>query len=222
MHRSGSYEMDTVLCFSITVGLRILGQICCPRNATSGNPCDPEGRNRTPSDVMSMLLGSDIQENDENEDSDFFIETEESEDSSSDFDSDIGDRDFHKPPHVLPSRNVLDVNHDYSHGSMDEDPRMMAFFDSLVQREVEGWTSNTDLSDDLDDNAPGSGLDDDDTETTTTTTQSSLPHLYKRAYIKCSDAVNFDVAMFEIRGASLSVKATADIMVHDTSSSCNI
>ncbi|XP_045133185.1 DDB1- and CUL4-associated factor 5-like isoform X1 [Portunus trituberculatus] len=78
---------------------------------------------------------------------------------------------------VMESGQVLgDVNHDYSHGSMDEDPRMMAFFDSLVQREVEGWTSNTDLSDDLDDNAPGSGLDDDDTETTTTTTQSSLSH----------------------------------------------
>lgn len=66
-----------------------------------------------------------------------------------------------------------DVNHDYSHGSMDEDPRMMAFFDSLVQREVEGWTSNTDLSDDIDNDAQGSG-NDDDTETTTTTTQSSF------------------------------------------------
>ncbi|XP_066959054.1 DDB1- and CUL4-associated factor 5-like isoform X2 [Macrobrachium rosenbergii] len=44
-----------------------------------------------------------------------------------------------------------DVNHDYSHGSTDEDPRMMAFFDSLVQRELEGWTSNTDLSDDQED-----------------------------------------------------------------------
>lgn len=46
---------------------------------------------------------------------------------------------------------------------------MMAFFDSLVQREVEGWTSNTDLSDDT--QHPLSGPDDDDT---TTTTQSSL------------------------------------------------
>lgn len=58
---------------------------------------------------------------------------------------------------------------------MDEDPRMMAFFGSLVQREVEGWTSNTDLSDDLDNDAQGSGHDDDDTETTTTT-QSSFSH----------------------------------------------
>ncbi|KAG0721406.1 DDB1- and CUL4-associated factor 5 [Chionoecetes opilio] len=75
---------------------------------------------------------------------------------------------------VMESGQVLgDVNHDYSHGSVDEDPRMMAFFDSLVQREVEGWTSNTDLSDDLDNDAQGSGHDDDDT---TTTTQSSLSH----------------------------------------------
>ncbi|KAK7079501.1 hypothetical protein SK128_006608 [Halocaridina rubra] len=55
-----------------------------------------------------------------------------------------------------------DVNHDYSHGSTKEDPRMMAFFDSLVQREVEGWTSNTDLSDD---SVNLFGLED-DTETT--------------------------------------------------------
>lgn len=48
----------------------------------------------------------------------------------------------------------------------------MAFFDSLVQREVEGWTSNTDLSDDIDNEPQTSGHDDDDTETTTT--QSSL------------------------------------------------
>ncbi|XP_071545634.1 uncharacterized protein [Panulirus ornatus] len=74
---------------------------------------------------------------------------------------------------VMESGQVVgDVNHDYSHGSTDEDPRMMAFFDSLVQREVEGWTSNTDLSDDLDNDAQISGQDDDDTETTTT--QSSL------------------------------------------------
>lgn len=63
------------------------------------------------------------------------------------------------------------MNHDYSHGSMEEDPRMMAFFDSLVQREVEGWTSNTDLSDDVDNDAQFSGVDD-DTETTTTTQSS--------------------------------------------------
>lgn len=43
---------------------------------------------------------------------------------------------------------------------------MMAFFDSLVQREVEGWTSNTDLSDDLENDAgQGSGQDDNDRET---------------------------------------------------------
>lgn len=34
------------------------------------------------------------------------------------------------------------VAHDYTHRSMSEDPRMMAFFDSLVQREIEGWNSD--------------------------------------------------------------------------------
>lgn len=33
------------------------------------------------------------------------------------------------------------MTHDYSHQSTREDPRMMAFFDSLVQREIEGWSS---------------------------------------------------------------------------------
>ncbi|XP_015609773.1 DDB1- and CUL4-associated factor 5 [Cephus cinctus] len=33
------------------------------------------------------------------------------------------------------------MTHDYSQQSTREDPRMMAFFDSLVQREIEGWSS---------------------------------------------------------------------------------
>ena len=39
------------------------------------------------------------------------------------------------------------VSHDYTNGNTAEDPRMMAFFDSLVQREVEGWTTNTEDED---------------------------------------------------------------------------
>ncbi|XP_034941352.1 DDB1- and CUL4-associated factor 5 [Chelonus insularis] len=38
-------------------------------------------------------------------------------------------------------RNGQFMTHDYSHQSTHEDPRMMAFFDSLVQREIEGWSS---------------------------------------------------------------------------------
>lgn len=34
------------------------------------------------------------------------------------------------------------MTHDYSNQNTHEDPRMMAFFDSLVQREIEGWNSN--------------------------------------------------------------------------------
>lgn len=36
------------------------------------------------------------------------------------------------------------VSHDYSHQSTQEDSRMMAFFDSLVQREIEGWHMSDD------------------------------------------------------------------------------
>ncbi|XP_001848250.2 DDB1- and CUL4-associated factor 5 [Culex quinquefasciatus] len=37
----------------------------------------------------------------------------------------------------------LNMTHDYSHQSTSEDPRMMAFFDYLVQQEIEGWNSET-------------------------------------------------------------------------------
>ncbi|XP_058809986.1 DDB1- and CUL4-associated factor 5 [Phymastichus coffea] len=40
---------------------------------------------------------------------------------------------------VLQSNQFM--THDYSHQSTDEDQRMMAFFDSLVQREIQNWSS---------------------------------------------------------------------------------
>lgn len=36
------------------------------------------------------------------------------------------------------------LSHDYESLSVQEDPRMMAFFDSLVRREIEGWSSDSD------------------------------------------------------------------------------
>jgi len=41
-------------------------------------------------------------------------------------------------------RNGHAMAHDYSHQSTDEDPHMIAFFDSLVRRERDGWTSDDD------------------------------------------------------------------------------
>ncbi|XP_037046872.1 DDB1- and CUL4-associated factor 5 [Bradysia coprophila] len=38
--------------------------------------------------------------------------------------------------------------HDYTQQNTTEDPRMMAFFDSLVQREIEGWNSSEDTDSD--------------------------------------------------------------------------
>ena len=35
-------------------------------------------------------------------------------------------------------RNGHFMTHNYTNASMEEDPKMMAFFDSLVQRELEG------------------------------------------------------------------------------------
>lgn len=39
-------------------------------------------------------------------------------------------------------RSGATMTHDYTNQSTDENPRMMAFFDSLVQREIEGWSSS--------------------------------------------------------------------------------
>ena len=33
------------------------------------------------------------------------------------------------------------MTHDYSHQNTNEDPRRIAFFDYLVQQEIEGWSS---------------------------------------------------------------------------------
>lgn len=33
------------------------------------------------------------------------------------------------------------MTHDYSNQNTNEDPRMIAFFDYLVQQEIEGWSS---------------------------------------------------------------------------------
>ncbi|WAR18248.1 DCAF5-like protein [Mya arenaria] len=45
---------------------------------------------------------------------------------------------------VLQDGHVM--SHDYSQESTEEDPRMMAFFDSLVQRELDGWSSDDSMS----------------------------------------------------------------------------
>jgi len=57
-------------------------------------------------------------------------------------------------------RNGHAMAHDYSQQSTDEDPHMIAFFDSLVRRERDGWTSEEDdesLS--RDDDIDGHALD---------------------------------------------------------------
>ncbi|KAK4884518.1 hypothetical protein RN001_000789 [Aquatica leii] len=38
------------------------------------------------------------------------------------------------------------ISHDYSDQSTQEDSRMMAFFDSLIQREIEGWDSQSEVT----------------------------------------------------------------------------
>lgn len=53
----------------------------------------------------------------------------------------------------------MNVTHDYSNQNTTEDPRMMAFFDSLVQREIEGWNSDDDNFDESDDKSSAHSSD---------------------------------------------------------------
>ena len=45
------------------------------------------------------------------------------------------------------------VSHDYSSQSVEENPQMMAFFDSLVQREIEGFEGSSSSSSSSDEEA---------------------------------------------------------------------
>lgn len=51
------------------------------------------------------------------------------------------------------------MTHDYTNQNTNEDPRMIAFFDFLVQQEIEGWSSDRSRSNHHTDNSlsrPGS------------------------------------------------------------------
>ncbi|KAL7301518.1 hypothetical protein TKK_0005952 [Trichogramma kaykai] len=82
------------------------------------------------------------------------------------------------------------MTHDYSHECTDEDQRMMAFFDSLVQREIESWSSressssnsSTEIENDNDFSDRSSSEDLIVLELSSSSPSSST-HLHVRAYI---------------------------------------
>lgn len=60
------------------------------------------------------------------------------------------------------------MTHDYSTQNTNEDPRMMAFFDYLVQQEIEGWNESSNQSEsDHSDNTSRPDSPTSDTEPTT-------------------------------------------------------
>lgn len=76
------------------------------------------------------------------------------------------------------------MTHDYSQQSTAEDPRMMAFFDSLVQREIEGWNSEDNLS------SPQSPSD---AENVSRSERSSSPSEGKKQLIKVSEVKQWNL-----------------------------
>lgn len=60
------------------------------------------------------------------------------------------------------------MTHDYSNQNTHEDPRMIAFFDYLVQQEIEGWSSESpnQSSDRTSENSSRPGSPTSDTEPT--------------------------------------------------------
>lgn len=67
------------------------------------------------------------------------------------------------------------MTHDYSNQNTNEDPRMMAFFDYLVQQEIEGWNSESSESSDhsSDNSSRPDSQETSDTEPPTTFTQTA-------------------------------------------------
>ena len=57
------------------------------------------------------------------------------------------------------------ISHDYSSESTRENPRMMAFFDSLVQREIEGWNTSEEETEDTDTEYSNTVEDGDESDT---------------------------------------------------------
>lgn len=60
------------------------------------------------------------------------------------------------------------MTHDYSNQNTNEDPRMIAFFDYLVQQEIEGWSGeSSNQSSHTSENSSRPGSPTSDTEPTT-------------------------------------------------------
>jgi WD repeat-containing protein 22 len=73
----------------------------------------------------------------------------------------------------------LNMTHDYSNQNTNEDPRMIAFFDYLVQQEIEGWSSSESsdqTSDHSSENSSRADSPTSDTEPTTTFTAVKTVH----------------------------------------------
>lgn len=70
------------------------------------------------------------------------------------------------------------MTHDYSNQNTNEDPRMIAFFDYLVQQEIEGWSSESSnhSSDHTSENSSRPDSPTSDTEPTTFTTVKTTRH----------------------------------------------
>lgn len=70
--------------------------------------------------------------------------------------------------------NLQNMTHDYSNQNTNEDPRMMAFFDYLVQQEIEGWNSeSSESSDHSSENSSRPDSQTSDTEPTTSFIQTA-------------------------------------------------
>lgn len=80
------------------------------------------------------------------------------------------------------------MSHDYSHQSTKEDPRMMAFFDSLVQREIEGWSSEGSVSSEVSATGYAETFQD---ALVSPSSDSESAHSGKRVNVFCQDLLQF-------------------------------
>lgn len=88
------------------------------------------------------------------------------------------------------------MTHDYSNQNTTEDPRMMAFFDSLVQREIEGWNSNDEIGSDASDQS--SEHSSDGSSRTTSPTETSDEQFVQASGCKCTVLTYSLLLMFRV------------------------
>lgn len=108
---------------------------------------------------------------------------------------------------------LQNMTHDYSNQNTHEDPRMIAFFDYLVQQEIEGWSSESSnqTSDHTSENSSRPDSPTSDTEPTHFTTVKAPPSRHRELIENIKTSPNVNLIPFDRNNAPRWIKPTSQI-----------